>query len=154
VGIVAYRVTKQKYIPFDGRGALYRGGRWNSPGREVIYCSRTYANALLEILARANIRRLPGAHHCVVVEAPDTLAAEEVDSASLPGWDAPDQKVSRAFGDRWLTDARTAVLLVPSLVARPFEQNVLVNPRHPAAASVSVSQPVSVVWDLRLFRLW
>ena len=119
----------------------------------MIYCSRAYANALLELLVRANIRRLPGAHHCVVVEVPDGVATETLESATLPGWDRPDLRASRRFGDRWLVEARTAVLLVPSLVARPFEQNVLVNPRHPAAATLDVGRPLAVAWDPRLFRV-
>lgn len=150
--LVAYRVSKRRHPPFDGTGAARRGGRWNSPGREVVYCSRAYANALLEVLVRSNLGRLPGPHHCVLVEVPDAVAMETLEAGTLPGWDTPDQRVSRKFGDRWLTEERTAVLIVPSLVARPFEQNVLVNPRHPATASLRIGAPVAVAWDLRLFR--
>jgi RES domain-containing protein len=80
------------------------------------------------------------------------VPTETLESASLPGWDDPDQRVSRSFGDRWLTEARTAVLLVPSLVARPFEQNVLVNPLHSRVARLNVGEPVAVAWDRRLLR--
>lgn len=153
MALTAYRVSKTRYPAFDGTGAAQNGGRWNSPGREVIYCSRAYANALLEILARANLGRLPGRHHCVVVDVADGIAVETLGAASLPGWDHPDERASRTFGDRWLAEGRTAVLVVPSLVARPFEQNVLVNPVHPAAAGLSVSGPVTVTWDRRLFRV-
>ncbi len=152
MALVTYRISKRKYPPFDGRGAARRGGRWNSPGRELIYCSRSYANALLELLVRANIGRLPGPHHCIVVEVPDSVPTEALDPASLPNWDHPDQRVSRRFGDRWLAEGRTAVLVVPSLVARPFEQNVLVNPLHPAAAGLNIGAPITVAWDVRLFR--
>ena len=38
-----------------------------------------------------------------------------------------DLRVARAFGDVWIREERTAVLLVPSVVARR-EMNVLLNP--------------------------
>ena len=149
--LVAYRISSLKYRPFDGTGAALRGGRWNSPGREVVYCSSSYACALLEILVRANLRRLPGRHVCVVVTVPDALPTETVGAADLPGWNAPDRRASQAFGDRWLAEGRTAVLIVPSVVARPYERNVLVNPSHPDAGDLHLGKPTSVIWDPRLF---
>jgi len=150
--LVAYRVFKAKHPPFDGAGAALIGGRWNTRGRPLIYCARSYAGALLEILVHAQLRRLPGRHRCVVVEVPDDVSVETLDPANLPGWEAEDQRVSRAFGDRWLAEHRSAALLVPSLVARPFEQNVLINPAHRDSTRLRVPPPVSVTWDARLFR--
>src|SRR5207244_13077520 len=123
--LVAYRVFKAKHPPFDGAGAALIGGRWNTRGRPLIYCARAYAGALLEILVHAQLRRLPGRHRCVVVEVPDDVSVETLDPATPPGWEGEDQRVSRAFGDRWFAERRSAALLVPSLVARPFEQKRL-----------------------------
>ena len=83
---------------------------------------------------------------------PDDVSVETFDPASLPGWEGEDQRVSRAFGDRWFAERRSAALLVPSLVARPFEQNVLLNPAHPDSARLRVAPPVPVTWDARLLR--
>jgi RES domain-containing protein len=33
----AYRLADERYLIFDGGGAMLMGGRWNSPGRRVIY---------------------------------------------------------------------------------------------------------------------
>ena len=55
------------------------------------------------------------------------------------------------FGDQWLKEARSAVLLVPSVVVR-LEWNALVNPVHPDAAKLTISTPEKVVWDKRLFE--
>lgn len=41
---------------WDGTGAALVGGRWNSPGRPVIYGSLSYSCAMLEMLAHASIR--------------------------------------------------------------------------------------------------
>jgi RES domain-containing protein len=58
--------------------------------------------------------------------------------------------VARAFGDAWIRELRTAVLVVPSVVARR-EGNVLINPRHPDFSGIVASVPEPVVWDARLF---
>ncbi|MGH8336162.1 MAG: RES family NAD+ phosphorylase, partial [Gammaproteobacteria bacterium] len=51
----AFRIADRRHPLLDGLGAFLNGGRWNSKGRRVIYSSETYAGALLEILAHANI---------------------------------------------------------------------------------------------------
>ena len=55
-----------------------------------------------------------------------------------------------ALGDAWIREPRTAVLVVPSVVARR-EGNVLINPSHPDFAHIAASAPEAVVWDERLF---
>lgn len=55
------------------------------------------------------------------------------------------------FGDRWLTEARSAILLVPSVVAR-LEWNAMVNPAHPDARQLTLSRAEKVMWDRRLFE--
>jgi RES domain-containing protein len=150
--MIAYRLAKAKYPPFDGTGAMLVGGRWNSPGRAVVYCADSYAGAVLEIIAHAAPRRLPGAHHCARVSIPDELV-EVLDESALPGWDAPDLIVSRRFGDSWLDQGRSAALSVPSATGRPFGRNVIVNPAHSDAHRINVEPPVPVTWDPRLFGI-
>ena len=58
---------------------------------------------------------------------------------------SPDQEVYS------LHEARSAVLLVPSVIAT-LEWNALVNPLHPDAGRLIVSSPEKVVWDKRLFE--
>jgi RES domain-containing protein len=58
--------------------------------------------------------------------------------------------VARVFGDAWLREERTVVLMVPSVVARR-EMNVLLNPRHADFSSIVAESPESVVLDARLF---
>ena len=71
--------------------------------------------------------------------------------SSLPaGRDHADLRVARAFGDGWIRELRTAVLVVPSVVARR-EGNVLVNLLHPDFSGIVAGTPEGVVWDARLF---
>lgn len=149
--MVAWRVCKARFPPFDGTGAMLRGARWNSRGRPVVYAADTFAGALLEILAHAlRPRTLPGPHHAVRIEVPDALV-ETLDPAAIPGWEAKGSPQARAFGDRWLEEARSAALVVPAVPCRPVGTNVLVNPEHPDAGRIVVSEPFDVPWDERLF---
>jgi RES domain-containing protein len=149
--LTAWRVSKTRYRPFDGTGARLSGGRWNSPGRDVVYASDSYAGALLEILAHAaRPRTLPGPHHAVRIEIPEDLV-EHLDETTLRGWESPGSAAARGWGDRWLAEGRSAAVSLPSLPARPVGRTIAIDPRHPDAARIVVSDPFPVPWDERLF---
>jgi RES domain-containing protein len=74
-----------------------------------------------------------------------------VTPGSLPGWEHRDGRVARAFGSRWIDEARSAILIVPSVVAR-MERNVLINPARACATRVVSGLEVPVTWDARLFQ--
>lgn len=149
-----YRIAKTTYPVFDGTGAYLTGGRWNSPGRHAIYASVCLAGSLLEVLAHAGRRRkLPGLHHGARAYIPDDLEIEVTDEASVPGWQAEDSAIARAFGDEWLASARTAVLSVPALTARPYGQHLVLNPVHPGYTRIRIDDPIPINWDARLFRV-
>lgn len=151
VSVIAWRVCRKAYDPWDGTGASLRGGRWNSPGRPVIYAADSFAAALLEILVHFDApRRLPGAHHGAQLALTD-VAIEQLDAASLPGWEQRATGAARSFGDRWLAEQRTAALAVPALPSRPSGRVILINPLHPDAARIARSAPFAVPWDERLF---
>jgi len=149
-----YRVTKAKYPVFDGTGAYLEGGRWNSPGRRVVYGSTCLAGCLLETLVHAGrLQKLPGTHHCARAEIPDDVEVVTLDESRLPGWDEPESPYARAYGDAWLTGARSAVLSVPAAAARPFGRNLLLNPTHPDYSRIRFHAPEPISWDARLFRV-
>ena len=146
-----YRIGDSRHALWDGTGAAMVGGRWNSPGHAAIYGSLSYACSMLEILVHANIGRIPTTHCYVMAEVPASVTVERQEPQSLPlGWDSTDASIARRFGDQWIKEARSAVLLIPSVVAK-LEWNAVVNPRHPDARQISVSQPHAVIWDQRLF---
>jgi RES domain-containing protein len=148
--LVAWRVCKARHAPYDGTGARLQGARWSSAGRSVIYAADSFAGAILEVLAHAlRPRTLPGAHHAVRIEIPDDVI-ETLEGDALPGWDARGSAEAREFGDAWLREERSAVLVVPALPCRPVGQNVVVNPGHRDAARIVVSAPFEVPWDERV----
>ena len=148
----AFRVADRRFPIYDGTGARLVGGRWNSPGRPLIYAAETFAGALLEVLIHSNLGRIPKTHAVVEISIPDTLAMETVISQDILAWDGDDQIAGRIFGDRWLAEQRSAVLLVPSVITGDREHNVLINPQHPDFSLVTASQPQSVRGDKRLFQ--
>jgi RES domain-containing protein len=148
-----FRIADRRHPVWNGTGAMLVGGRFNSPGRPVIYGALTFAGAMLEVLVHARIGKVPKTHVWVEAQVPDDVAVETHTADALPeGWDRPSPEIAREFGNRWLEECRSAVLIVPSVVARA-EFNALVNPAHPDAAKILVSTPQQVVWDERLFVL-
>jgi RES domain-containing protein len=138
-------------VPNGAHGAATFGGRWNSPGRRVIYAAETYAGAMLEMLANSNIGRVPKHHVWIEILIGEEVSVEELDARKVRRWDAPDQRASRMFGDRWYDEKRSTVLIVPSTVVR-VERNVVINQDHPGFRKLRATKPKPVVWDERLFR--
>jgi RES domain-containing protein len=147
----AYRIADGRRPMFDGTGAALYGGRWNSPGRRVIYAATTFSGALLEALAHTGTGRIPRNHAYIVITIPPEVRIEEVTSEDLPGWDTAEYSTSREYGNRWYDERRSAVLITPSVIT-PFERNVVIHEEHPDSRKISASDPKPVVWDRRLFR--
>ncbi len=121
-------------------------------GRPVIYAASSYSGALLEVLAHSQSGQLPRHQSFVEITIPDSISTETLIPAMLPGWNSPDVGAARSFGDVWLAQKRTAVLLVPSMVTQGRESNVLINPAHPDFRRIKASKPQLVNWDRRLFK--
>lgn len=147
----AFRIGSGLHPVYDGTGAETHGGRWNSPGRRVIYAGESFAIAMLERLVYTAIGRIPANDRFVVIAMEETLVSiETVDPATLPGWDDPGNWVSRRFGDQWYDEGRSAALIVPSAVTR-IDRNVVLNPMHADFGKIRVSVEEPVSWDARRF---
>jgi len=154
--MIAYRIGDARRAIYDGTGAFLHGGRWNSPGRRVIYAGDSLALAMLEVLVHTNTGRIPPRHALVEIDIPDRLTVEILDPGAVPGWDASDELASRAYGDHWHASQRAAVLAVPSIVTwktAAHGRNLVLNQDHPEAATIAAAPAKPVVWDERLFPL-
>jgi RES domain-containing protein len=150
--LFAYRIADARRPLFDGTGAMLHGGRWNSPGRAVIYAAETFANAMLEVLAHANLSAIPKHHACIRIRIPDALRVQDITPAQLSDWPHTPESVCRSLGDAWLDSRSSAVLRVPSVVTCGHERNLVLNPLHPAFSQIRAEQPETVVWEPRLFQ--
>lgn len=137
---------------FTGEGAHLYGGRWNSPGIPVVYVAESRALAVLEILAGLRSRKTLDAYVLIEIQLDEELV-EKLDRESLPDqWRiSPPAPETQSIGDRWIREARSAVLRVPSVVI-PSEFNFLVNPAHLEFGGIKIREPEPFELDSRLTR--
>ena len=140
--IRAFRLCKTRHaaVAFTGEGARLNGGRWNSPGKAVVYTSSSLSLATLEVLVHLeDAEALENLFCWASLEIPRQVV-EMLDAATLPsGWNRDESaNITRAAGDAWLDSMRSAVLAVPSAVT-PGEWNYLLNPSHPDFLQIRIA---------------
>lgn len=138
----AWRLCRRQYADLSGEGARRCGGRWNSPGRPVVYLAEHPALAILEVREHLDVplELLPEDYVLVRVQLPDEAPSIVAEAQSAP----------RATGDAWLLAGDTATLRVPSVLV-PFAHNVLFNPRHERAAQAEISSTTAFQFDPRMW---
>jgi len=134
---------------YDAEGARLYPGRWNTHKSPVIYASEHYSTALLEKLVHANLV-MPANQHFIEITIPNGVPYEIFQTAAHPGWDSRNETICKSFGQEWYEEKRSALLVVPSIPARP-ERNFLINPGHPDAGGITHTLPEPVWWDERLY---
>ena len=148
-----WRICKQRFAKtaFSGEGAKRVGGRWNSRGMPVAYCSENLSLAALELLVHIEIQDNPPDLVAIPALIPEELEVEILTPEELPeDWRRVDGHGElKAQGDSWMTSEATAVLQVPSVVI-PEEANVLLNPNHPEFTEVDIGIPKEFSFDDRL----
>ena len=140
--MLAWRLCRAPFADLTGEGARRFGGRWNTPGRPMVYAAATAALAVLEVRVHLDLppELLPDDYVLMTIDL-DALPVEPV--ADMPA--DPD-----AFGDTWLEEQRTPVLRVPSAIV-PESPNLLLNPAHPAAAGARIAGTRRFAFDPRLW---
>jgi RES domain-containing protein len=138
-----WRICRRAFADLSGEGARLYGGRWNSPGRPVVYAAEAAALAVLEVRVHLDLdwSLLPADYVLMAIDL-SPLAIESLE-------EAPDVPV--AYGDAWLESRRSAVLGVPSVLVRE-SRNLLVNVAHPEASRASIASIRSFSFDERLWR--
>lgn len=149
--ICLWRIADKRHTIMDGLGASLYGGRWNSPGSSVIYASTSYSLAMLEKLVHLSRASIPNSQVWVKITFPDTIEIETICPDKVTLWGTNNLTASRHFGDTWLQEQRTSILLIPSVVAGPNDYNALINPVHPDYPHLMITEPQPVIWDDRLF---
>lgn len=150
--LAGWRLVKWALAPtvFDGEGARLHGGRWNSPGTRVAYASESVALATLEVLVHLQASAMLPFYALAPLRFPAALVAVLDPAALAPDWKRfPASPETRAIGDRWVQEGRSAVLRVPSAVV-PSASNFLLNPAHPDFTRIVVEPPAPYDFDPRL----
>ncbi len=148
----AFRIVKQRLASdaFTGDGVRLYGGRWNRPGRAVVYTSASTSLAMLEMLVHLDARDLLRSYVLVEVEFDDSLVTA-LDIQALPrDWrSSPAMPEVQQLGDDWLASMRSVVLQVPSVIV-PRESNYLLNPHHSQFVQLTISKSQPIAFDHRL----
>ena len=149
----AYRIgdADGRFPVWSAEGARRASGRWHEAGAEVIYASRNYSTAMLEMLVGWP-GRVPPNQHFVEIVMPAGTSYEVVTADVLPGWNLPNRAASQRLGRDWYLEGRSVILVVPSVVART-DSNIVINTRHPdyEGLPIEVGLETPVWWDRRLF---
>jgi len=140
-----WRLTRRRFADLEGMGAERFGGRWNQPGRPMVYTATEAALAVLEVRVQLDIafELLPDDYVLMAIETGD-LAVEVGPLLTIT------DECAR-FGERWLEQQRSALLSVPSVVV-PQSLNMLINPRHPDAGAIRIEEIHAWQFDFRLFQ--
>ena len=152
--ISVWRITKQKQAKnaFTGEGAKLYGGRWNNPGKLVVYTAESRALAMAEILVHLESAGVLSRYVVFQVEIDESYIAH-LDPRDLPkNWRAePAPKRLRTLGNEWLNSGNSAVLRVPSAIVGG-EFNYLLNPLHPDFSKLRIHGPERFSIDKRLVK--
>ncbi|MVV49693.1 RES domain-containing protein [Pseudomonas sp. PB120] len=113
----------------SGAGAQQSGGRWNPPGRRVIYASADPSTAILEVAAHVGfdtLDRVPHVLTCFEVLDSDLIKVVQPEDMPNPNWFIASQTSpnQQQFSDELL--AQHPFVLIPSVVTR-HSWNLLVS---------------------------
>ncbi len=149
--LTAFRIgdPNGEYPIWDDGGARQAYGRWHEAGSGVIYASEHYSTAMLEKLVHYE-GEMPPNQHFIEITVPAGTAYEVANPDLIEGWAASGGEAARTFGRSWYAEQRSAILLVPSVVAR-MERNIIFNTGHEDFARIATGLQTPIWWDDRLF---
>lgn len=140
--MLAWRLCRRLHADLSGEGARIFGGRWNSPGRPVVYLAEHPALAALEVRVHLDLpfELLPDDYVLLSVAVPEG-SLHEISAATD----------TARTGNAWLAGRKSAALRVPSVLV-PHAFNILLNPLHPDAADARVASSEPFRFDPRLWQ--
>lgn len=134
------------HAELSGRGGLVAAGRWHHAQTQIVYCADHPASAMLEILVHVDFEDRPESFQLLSIEIPETT---QIAAADIPeGW-KDDIAISRGIGTRFVAEARSAVLAVPSAIV-PHGINYLLSPSLLKAAGIHIASAETHSFDSRL----
>lgn len=152
--MIVYRITREKYArDLSGKGAEKIGGRWNSKGTAMLYCSNSIAHASMEVVVNLPLGNPPPGFVLITIEIPDTVKAGTLQIKDLPKhWNMyPHIEQTQKLGDKFIRDGKNLLLKVPSASVQG-DFNYLINPRHKDFSKVKIKKVEPFGFDIRLFK--
>lgn len=107
--ITVYRLFAPWRDPWDATGAFKRGGRWNSPGRGVLYTASSLPLACLEVLVHIrDVTNVPQLSYSTI-SIPDRYIVRWTIEPTRTEAILESDVLSKEWGDRWLMDRTSPV---------------------------------------------
>jgi RES domain-containing protein len=120
-----------------GYGSTQGNGRWHTKGpNQVVYCGSSRALCQLEKRVHANGAN-PKNQALMRLQIPAATSLIEVETLGLPADWRDDETATQIIGNTWVASGSSLGLWVPSCI-EPGERNLLLNPAHPAYATVTL----------------
>lgn len=152
--MTVYRVAKEKYArDLSGRGAQRFGGRWNSKGVPALYASQHRSLCILELLVHTSLETAPAGMVLLTIQLPDNTPVTTLTYSDLPdSWSRfPFDDFTRQVGDEVLHNGSFLALKVPSAIVSE-EYNYVINPQHPDANNLQLTNLTPLNLDHRFFE--
>ena len=150
--MTVWRIAGTAHVACDGEGSRLYGSRWTPRGHRAVFTSATLSLAALDRFVHTDPDLEPTALVAVEIHIPPDVDGESLATSALPpNWRTyPAPAALASIGQRWLTEAKTAVLSVPSAVV-PRERNLILNPAHKDFARLAIGQPEAFSFDPRMW---
>ena len=149
-----FRLSTGKWAGIlSGKGASLKGGRWNSPGKEIIYTAGNRSLAMAEVAVHFSLSTLPVDYRMVTILIPDDLIVKQLPEKGLPkGWNAfPYGAGTQTYGDDFIHRNDSCLLKVPSAVTKG-DYNILINPFHVDFRKIKIISNETFPLDRRIFK--
>ncbi|MEE4111280.1 MAG: RES family NAD+ phosphorylase [Desulfobacteraceae bacterium] len=147
-----WRLSPATYVDriFSGGGAYRQGGRWNSPGRAVVYMSESLSLSALESLVHMVRLHMIRGYKSIWVDIPEAYITSIAKSELPADWKAvPAPQTTQHIGNNWFDKQLSPALQVPSTVI-PMEHNFVLNPSHPEFNTLKIGNIQDFEFDKRL----
>lgn len=150
-----FRLAREAFAhSLSGKGAALYGGRWNSPGIDMIYTAGNRSLAMAEVAVHLTLATLPPDYRMITIFIPDSVAIKKMRVSQLPEqWQSfPPPVQTQIIGDRFIIENKHAVLQIPSVVTQG-DYNFLINPHHPDFKKIKIQTVEPFPFDARLLKL-
>ena len=146
--MTVFRITTAKWS--NSLTASGYAARWSSRGNMMIYTAESRSLACLENLVHRSGEGSNSLYRIMLIEIPASLKTETIDVSTLKEdwYTIENYNYCQEIGNKWLSEQRTAVLKVPSVIIKK-ESNYLINPRHSAFSQIKLSGTEEFDFDKR-----
>ena len=149
-----YRIIRDKFRnePLSVEGSRLYGGRWNPRGVGILYATSSPELGLIETLAHApgiRYEDLP-LYWLSSISIPEDI--RYYTREEMPGyWQDKNYDRTQYWLTSWLKEPDQLALAIPSVIV-PFSQNILIHPKHPLFAQVSLISQERIPIDRRIWK--